>query len=123
MSRIWDLIIFLFTSKWGIFLIFVCLIVIGMVISAIEKRKGEDEKKSSDLDEIVSSYSGMNHMPWKDTEDENQDKKKGKVEAFYSGKNPKLANLRTIVFKEEKMMKERAADVAEREAKEKDLLR
>lgn len=113
------------TSRWVIFFIFICLIAAGMIISAIERRKGKRERQDADADQVVSSYSGMNPMPWHDSDDaeENkgraEEKKKSKVEEFYTGKNPKLANLGAIIYREEKMMKERAADVAKREGEEK----
>lgn len=77
------------------------------------KRKSSDKK--SDLDETVASYSGMNPMPWKAAEGD-EDKKRGNIEEFYTGKNPKLANLRTIIYKEQELMKDRAEDVAKRDA-------
>ncbi len=116
MENILATFLFFTTNRWGVIFVFFCLLIAGIVVDRRQKKKGMVETEKPDLDKAVASYSGMNPAPWQEN-DENNSKKKGKVETFYTGKNKRLSNMRTIIYKEDKIMKERSEKIAERDYK------
>ena len=110
-----DVIIFM-SSRWVILGIFVIVIIIGGVISIIEKVRGKSQDED-ELDHMISTSANMNMAPWHEAP-EDKDRKKGKIESFYTGKMSRWANMKTIIYREQQMMRDQEKEMAERKRKE-----
>ena len=110
-----DIIIFM-TSRWVILGIFVIVIIIGGIISIIEKLRGKSQEED-ELDHMIATSANMNRAPWHEAP-EDKDRKKGKIESFYTGKMSRWSNMKTIIYREQQMMREQEKEMAERKAKE-----
>lgn len=116
MIDVLNTVLFFITNRWGVIFVFLCLIIAGTIVDRRQKKKGMAEPEE-ELDKTVASFSGMNQMPWQDENREKDEKEKSRLESYYTGKNKRLSNMRTIIYREDKIMKERSKKIAQRDNK------
>lgn len=117
MTDILNTFLFFITNRWGVIFVFFCLIIAGIIVDRRQKKKGTGEPEKEELDKAVASFSGMNKAPWQEQSQGKEEKEKSRLENYYTGKNKRLSNMRTIIYKEDKIMRERSKDIAERDNK------
>lgn len=120
MTEFLNVILFFITNRWGVIFAFLCLIIAGIIVDRCQKQKGTAQPEKEELDKAVASFSGMNQIPWQEQSQGKDRKEKSRIESYYTGKNKRLSNMRTIIYKEYKIMRERSKDIAERDNKKVD---